>query len=153
MLDTLFLVCNIGVLPAWILLAVAPHHRVTEHLIHAAWPFLLLATMYGMLLAGMSGPEGAGFDSLGGVMALLGTPQGALVGWIHYLAFDLFVGAWEVRDARRIGLHHGFVVPCLLLTLMLGPLGLASYLIVRVLKTRRWAFGAPAASPPAATPS
>ena len=58
-------------------------------------------------------------------MGLLFTsPHAVLAGWIHYLAFDLFVGAWEVRDARRHGLSHWMVVPCLALTLMLGPFGL-----------------------------
>lgn len=136
MLDTLFLACNLAVLPAWALLAVAPNHGWTVRLVHAAWPFVLLAAAYGILLAGMQGPDGAGFDSLDGVAALLGSRHGALVGWIHYLVFDLFVGAWEARDARRLGLHHALLVPCLGLTLMLGPLGLATYLLVRLIKSR-----------------
>jgi hypothetical protein len=56
-----------------------------------------------------------------------------LAGWIHYLAFDLFVGAWEVRDAQRQGIHHLLVIPCLLATLMAGPAGLALYWLLRVL--------------------
>ncbi|MBW2524433.1 MAG: DUF4281 domain-containing protein [Deltaproteobacteria bacterium] len=140
MLDTLFLVCNVAVLPAWLLLAVAPDRTVTHRAVHAAWIFVALAAAYGVLLAVMQGPEGGGFDSLDGVATLLGTRHGALVGWIHYLVFDLFVGAWEVRDARRNQIHHGFVVPCLVLTLMLGPLGLATYLAIRLVKTRRAAL-------------
>ncbi len=54
-----------------------------------------------------------------------------VAGWIHYLVFDLFVGAWEVRDARRRGVNHLAVVPCLLLTLLLGPIGLMLYLAIR----------------------
>ncbi len=52
------------------------------------------------------------------------------------LVFDLFVGAWEVRDAQRRGIAHGFVVPCLVFTLMLGPIGLFLYLVLRYVKTR-----------------
>lgn len=49
------------------------------------------------------------------------------------------IGAWEVRDAQRIGLHHLAVVPCLVLTLMLGPVGLLLYLVLRgVFKKRVW---------------
>jgi hypothetical protein len=76
-------------------------------------------------------PEGGGFGSLEGVMLLFTSPHAVLAGWIHYLAFDLFVGAWEVRDARRHGLSHWMVVPCLALTLMLGPFGLLTYLVLR----------------------
>jgi hypothetical protein len=81
-------------------------------------------------------PEGASFGSLEGVMLFMSTPHGVLVGWVHYLVFDLFVGAWEARDARRRGIHHALLVPCLLLTLMLGPIGLLLYLVLRFVRTR-----------------
>ena len=68
-------------------------------------------------------------------MAAFTSPHAALAGWIHYIAFDLFVGAWEVRDARRRGIPHGWVLPALFLTLMAGPLGLLFYLLVRFART------------------
>ena len=46
---------------------------------------------------------------------------------MHYLAFDLFIGSWEVRDARRHGVPHVLVIPCLLMTFLLGPIGLLAY--------------------------
>jgi hypothetical protein len=58
----------------------------------------------------------------------------AMAGWLHYLAFDLFIGAWEVRDAQRHGIPHLLVIPCLLLTFLLGPIGLLCYMAARV----RW---------------
>ncbi len=54
-----------------------------------------------------------------------------LAGWIHYLAFDLFVGSWEVSDAHAQGIHHLLLVPCLLATFMVGPAGLALYFILK----------------------
>ena len=64
--------------------------------------------------------------------------HGVLVaGWIHYLAFDLFIGAWEVRDAQANRVPHLLVVPCLLLTFMLGPAGLLLYLVLRAALRRR----------------
>jgi hypothetical protein len=81
-------------------------------------------------------PAGGGFSSLSGVMTLFTSPHFALVGWVHYLAFDLFIGAWEVRDARRRLISHWFVVPCLVLTLMLGPVGLLAYLGLRFVLRR-----------------
>ena len=71
------------------------------------------------------------------MQALFDHPNGLIVGWTHYLVFDLFVGAWEVRDARRHGIPHLAVIPCLFFTLMLGPVGLALYLAIRFAKTRR----------------
>jgi hypothetical protein len=69
-------------------------------------------------------------------MTLFTSPSVVLVGWVHYLVFDLFVGAWEVRDAHRRSISHLFVVPCLVMTLMLGPIGLLAYLLLRFAKTR-----------------
>ena len=135
--DLVFLICSNGVTPAWLLLAFAPQWSGTQKLVHAVWIPALLAIVYGGAFAlNPDSPEGAGFGSLSGVMALFTSPYAVLAGWIHYLAFDLFVGAWEVRDAQRRGVPHLLVIPCLLFTLMLGPLGLMLYLLIRFVKTR-----------------
>ena len=73
-------------------------------------------------------PGGAGRRELlfaSGVMAFFTSPALATAGWVHYLVFDLFIGAWEVRNSRRRGVPHWFVIPCLIVTLMFGPAGLA----------------------------
>jgi hypothetical protein len=54
-----------------------------------------------------------------------------LAGWVHYLAFDLLLGAWEVRTARREGISHAWVLPCLLATFLFGPAG---YLLFQFLR-------------------
>ena len=131
-----FTVCNVGVLPAWLLLALAPRWAGTQRVVHAVWIPVLLALAYGWAFVSNSAtPEGGSFASLAGVMALFTSPHIALAGWIHYLVFDLFVGAWEVRDAQRHGIAHGWVLPALFATLMLGPLGLLLYLGIRFAKT------------------
>jgi hypothetical protein len=131
--ETLFLICNNGVLPAWLLLAFAPTWSWTQRIVHQVWIPILLGSVYlGVFVTSPESPAGGGFSSLSGVMALFTSPHFALVGWVHYLVFDLFVGAWEVRDARRRSISHVFVVPCLALTLMLGPVGLLAYLVLRL---------------------
>jgi hypothetical protein len=55
-----------------------------------------------------------------------------LGGWIHYLVFDLFIGAWIVRDAKRQSINHWITAPFLFATLMIGPAGLMSYLLLRL---------------------
>ena len=71
------------------------------------------------------------------VYALFQDPALVLAGWIHYLAFDLFIGSWEVRDARRIGIPHLLVVPCLIGTFLVGPVGLLLYLLLRFILQKR----------------
>ena len=140
-LETLFSICNFGVLPAWLLLAVAPGWAWTQRLVHAAWiPFLLGAVYVYAFLTSPGAPDGASFFTLPGVMALFTVPQIALAGWVHYLVFDLFVGAWEVRDARARGVPSMAVRPCLLFTLLFGPIGLALYLAVRLGWARTFAL-------------
>ena len=74
--------------------------------------------------------------------AAFANPWLLLAGWIHYLAFDLLTGVWEVRDAARRGVPHWLVVPCLALTFMLGPAG---WLLYRAVRLTRAAPAAPAA--------
>ena len=136
--DLVFTVCNYGVIPAWLLLAFAPGWAGTQRIVHALWIPCLLGLVYLLTFLVSPGPqpEGGGFGSLAGVMALFTSPYAVLVGWVHYLAFDLFVGAWEVRDAQRRGIPHLWVLPCLFFTLMLGPIGLLLYLTLRYARLR-----------------
>ena len=131
--DQWFTIANSAVLPAWLLLALLPRHAITQRLVHAIWIPLLLGPLYiWALFFGETPPEGAGFGSLEGVMLLFTSPTAVLGGWIHYLVFDLFIGAWIVRDAARNGINHWLTVPLLLATLMAGPAGLMLYLLLRL---------------------
>ncbi len=136
-LDDLFLICNFGVMPFWLLLAVAPGWAWTTRLVHSILIPVALGMVYlGAFLTAPPAPVGASFGTLEGVTLFFSQPQNVLIGWVHYLVFDLFVGAWLVRDARRRGIHHGLVVPCLFFTLMLGPIGLLLYSTIRAIRDR-----------------
>ena len=131
--NDIFLICTYGVIPAWILLAVLPHWSWTNHIVHSIVIPILLGVAYTWIFASgaFSGDDGGGFGSLAQLLILFTNPSAVLAGWIHYLVFDLFVGAWEVRDAKRRGLNHLLVLPSLFLTLMAGPMGLLLYLLTR----------------------
>ena len=134
-LERLFSLGGMVVLPCWILLAVAPKWRWTQRLATFVAP-LLIACVYGWLLFWHPTPAGGGFRTLAQVAVLFSSPYALLAGWIHYLAFDLFTGAWEARDAARLGISPWAVLPCLLLTFLLGPLGLALYLLLKLVLRR-----------------
>jgi hypothetical protein len=133
--ETVFNIANNGILVFWLLLIVAPHWRVTETLVQSVVVPVIIGLTYTWLIAtvffGGALPEGGNFSSLAGVMAFFTSPVAATAGWIHYLVFDLFVGAWQVRDAPRRGITHLAVIPCLVLTLLAGPVGLLLYLALR----------------------
>jgi hypothetical protein len=139
--ETMFLALNYFAFAFWALLIFLPVFKLTDMLVHSVAVPIILGITYAWLLASalwgpVPPPEGAGFSSLGGVMKLFSVEQALLAGWAHYLVFDLFVGAWEARDAQRVGLNHFLLVPCLLLTLLVGPIGLLAYVLIRGLTGR-----------------
>lgn len=134
-LEILFKAANYAVLPFWLLLIAAPRWQWTQRLVHGPVVLLLLAPIYGYMLLGYApAPDGTELRTLFGVMIGFSAPHLVLAGWIHYLIFDLFVGAWEARDAYRRGISHLWVIPCLIATLMAGPLGLLLYVLIRFMK-------------------
>lgn len=135
--DQLFSICNAMVLPGWLLLVIAPRWRWTQRIAAVAIP-LVLAAVYLTLVILYFGKSAGGFGSLQQVSKLFENPYILLAGWIHYLAFDLFTGCWMVRDSGRLRITHAFVVPCLLLTFMFGPIGLLTWFLIRI-SVRKWA--------------
>ncbi|ALJ13947.1 ABA4-like family protein [Sphingopyxis macrogoltabida] len=140
--DTLFLLFNYWAFVGWAALAFAPRGPKILALILYAGVFLL-CLVYTILIAGFltggidpGGSGGGDFTTLAGVMKLFDTPGGATLGWVHYLAFDLFTGMWIARDADQKGFSRIVQFPFLFLTLMAGPVGLFLWLIVRERRAR-----------------
>ena len=132
--DTVFQIANRGIIVFWLLLIVAPRWKGTDFLVNSVVVPVVIGLTYTWLIARVFMGEGAAdgsFTSLHGVMAFFTSPVAATAGWIHYLVFDLFIGAWETRDARRRGVPHLAVIPCLIVTLLFGPIGFLLYLILR----------------------
>jgi hypothetical protein len=135
-LETFFSVAGTIALPGWLLLILVPWWRWGTQLIAPFVIPLILALMYGYLIVTNIGRAEGDFNSLAGVRGLFEVDALLLAGWIHYLAFDLFVGSWEVRDSRRRGIPHLVIVPCLIGTFLLGPIGLALYFAIRAAMRR-----------------
>ncbi|MEQ8857418.1 MAG: ABA4-like family protein [Pseudomonadales bacterium] len=135
MLDTLFSVSGALAMVGWAGLVLLPRNRVVVTVVARQIIPLLIAGIYAFLMATHLGsaPEGSGFGSLAEVSALFTVDGLLLAGWVHYLAFDLFVGSWEVEDAQSHGVPHLALIPCLAATFLAGPLGLALYLAVRTI--------------------
>lgn len=134
--DLVFRLANGLALLCWLTLVVSPPS--------AAWTpkvWLLcgrvvpvaLSAGYLLMLALHWRGEG-GFGSPAEVRALFDVPGVLVAGWLHYLAFDLFVGVWIAARSAQIGLPHLAVIPLLLLTFMFGPVGLLAFVIVRSIR-------------------
>ncbi len=139
-LEKLFSLASAGALAGWVMLALAPLRRDRAVLGARLVAALLCGFYFTLLVTGLAGgdglPAGAGFDSLAGVRILLSSPQALLAGWVHYLAFDLFIGSWEAEDAPAARVPHWLLLPCLALTFVAGPVGLLLYLIIKAARRR-----------------
>jgi hypothetical protein len=140
-LEQLFSVAGVIAMAGWLLLAILPQQRFTQLTAGVVIPLLLSLDYLVLIALYFRGAEG-GFGSLAEVATLFQKRELLLAGWIHYLAFDLFIGAWEVRDAQRNQIPRLVVIPCLLMTFMLGPIGLLFYFAIRTAKTKRIALEA-----------
>ena len=142
MWDTLFSLTNGLALVAWLALAILPRWEALltailylgVGILSLTYAVLLVSVMSGMI---PSGNEGADFTTIEGVRSIFASDAGVVIGWTHYLAFDLFVGLWIARDADHKGIHRVIQLPILFFTLMAGPLGLALWLIIREPAARR----------------
>jgi hypothetical protein len=129
--DQIFTIANTVALAGWVVLALLPGRRwIVDTLCGRIIPGLFAGLYVAILVTKWSTSEG-GFSTLPDVALLFENPWALLAGWVHYLAFDMLIGTWEVRDARERGVPHLLVVPCLALTFLFGPSGWLAYMIVR----------------------
>ncbi len=134
--DTLFLIANQLAVVGWLILVLAWFVPAIRRAIHMGVIPLLFAIAYTVIVLGSFGDSGGDFQSLAGVMKLFTSPWAVTAGWIHYLAFDMFVGIWEFNDAKKNGLPFWIMLPVWFLTFMFGPIGFLLYAVVRVAKVR-----------------
>jgi hypothetical protein len=138
--EQLFSLTNSLALLGWLLLVFAGRARWAASLVLGVVLPLLLAGVYTGLLVGHWGERDGNFQTLAGVSTLFENHWLLLAGWVHYLAFDLFIGAWEVRDSKALGISHWIVLPCLALTFLFGPAGLLLYFLIRIARKRGTGF-------------
>lgn len=140
-LEQIFSMAGLINVLGWLLLAILPRQPIAQRIAGIVLPLILSAVYLVLIVLHLQGAEG-GYGSLADVAALFKKPELLLAGWIHYLAFDLFIGGWEIRDSHRHGIPHLVMIPCLLMTFILGPIGLLFYFAIRTAKTRSLAIDA-----------
>lgn len=119
--------------PFWVLMILLPRWSWTARIVASPLIVLPVVLIYALLVIPAFGEVLPAVTSptLNGVRELLGSADGAAAGWAHMIAFDLFVGRWSWLDARTRAVPALVMAPILVLTIMLGPLGLLAYLVVR----------------------
>ncbi|PRX45381.1 uncharacterized protein DUF4281 [Prauserella shujinwangii] len=135
---TLFQITFYLAVPFWALMILAPGWSWTRRIMGSPWSAVAPLAIYTVFAIGEFGTlwSVVSDPDLGTLSAFLGTPEGAAAIWAHLIAFDLFVGRWMYHDARDRGVHHAFLAPLLVLTILLSPFGLLAYLLVRSVGAR-----------------
>ena len=128
---SLFLIMNNLALFGWVLLIAFPNWKGTRWVVLNGALSIFMSVVYLSIIVFMMPQTDGGFSSLEQVSKLFDNPYALLAGWVHYLAFDLFIGAWALQDSRQYQINHFVMVPVLLLTFILGPIGLLTYFILR----------------------
>ena len=137
--ETIFSLSGTLAMAGWAILIAAPlAPRFAQSVSGLVIPLLLSIGYAVLILVGWSGADD-GFGSLSSVQRLFDSPTILLAGWLHYLAFDLLTGAWQVRTANREEISHLIVIPCLALTFLFGPAG---FLLFQFIRSARWGASA-----------
>jgi len=145
----LFGFTNALALAGWVMLALLPRGpKLMAAIMYGCVAILCLTylilfiLLFGMLIdpGAVAGASGQGnFQSIAGIRGLFASDGGIVIGWTHYLAFDLFVGLWIAKDADHKGFSRLVQLPFLFATLMAGPIGLFAWLATREARARRMA--------------
>jgi hypothetical protein len=128
-----FGLANSFALAGWVVLAAAVALRRPwwrDVIAGVVWPVLLSVLYIAALAIGLGTGSGS-FSSLAGVRQLFANDWALLAGWMHYLAFDLLVGAWIARETERAGLSRFVLIPVLPLTFLFGPMGFFLFVVLR----------------------
>ena len=137
----LFTFVHVVALAGWALLFLAPRGpKVAAYVLYLCVGLLCLtyAVMFAIQIPSIVAGD---FLSITGIRGLFAGDGGIVIGWTHYLAFDLFIGQWIAKDADNKGFSRLAQVPILLLTLLAGPIGLFIWLFIRERRARAMSRG------------
>jgi hypothetical protein len=136
MTSLIFNFCNILILIAWGAIIISPQKKISEILISYPWIPLTLSLFYIYFIIISGGLMEADFSSLNGIVTLFkkATPESAAAGWLHYLAFDFWVGTWIIKHSRKEKISNKIIVLPLLFTFILGPVGILVYSFILLAK-------------------
>ena len=136
--DMLYLWINIGVLPFWLLIIFFPQSHLCKYLATSIFPIFLLSGAYIFIL--YQAYIGS-FDFIGNFNLYLGLSYVSelfrddlylLMFWTHFVAVNLFIGGWILKDSNKFGINKIVLAFPLIITYLIGPIGILLYWLVRI---------------------
>ena len=142
-IEILYYWVNFGVLPFWLILIFFPQSNLCRYFVTSIFPILLLSGAYIFMLykSYLSSYEFlANFDlylSISNLSNLFSNVTFLMLFWIHFVSINLFTGGWIVKDSQKFGINKIILFLPLLITYLIGPLGILVYWIVRIFYAKR----------------
>ena len=137
--DEIFKLCNTIALVSWLILIIAtPFWKHTDKFLIGMVTTLFCIIYAWLIFSNFNMGDFEKFSTLDGVVSLFSNKTVVTGGWVHYLAFDLMTGIWITNNAKQHRINHWIIVPSLVFTFMLGPVGLLIYLLIRFAKTKKY---------------
>ena len=133
--EILFSLFSTVAMLGWLILIILPRRWSWLNQIPALWIPLGLSLGYSLLIGLYFFQAEGGFDNLANVQLLFTNPMATLAGWVHYLAFDLFIGCWIARKADELHISRLIQAPILLATFMFGPFGYLLFMLLKGINT------------------
>jgi len=142
-LEMFYLWINIGVLPFWILIIFFPQSHLCKYLATSIFPIFLLCGAYTFILykAYLGSFDFANnfslYLGLSSVSELFRDDYYLLMFWTHFVAVNLFIGGWILKDAQKLYVNKILLAFPLIVTYLIGPIGIFIYWIIRIFYAKR----------------
>jgi len=142
-IDTLYMWINLGVIPFWFILIVFPQSHLSRIFVTSIFPFFILSGVYIFILYKS---YLIGYDFDGNFSLYLGLSELSrlfedhlyiMIFWTHFIAINLFIGGWIVKDSQKFSINKVLMAVPLIVTYLIGPLGLILYWIIRIFYAKR----------------
>ena len=142
-IETLYMWINLGVLPFWFILIMFPQSHLSRIFVTSIFPFFTLSGVYIFILY-KSYLTGYDFD--GNFTLYLGLRELSrlfedhlyiMIFWTHFIAINLFIGGWIVKDSQKFSINKVLLAIPLIVTYLIGPIGLFLYWIIRIFYAKR----------------
>jgi hypothetical protein len=134
---------NLGVLPFWFILIVFPQSHLSRIFVTSIFPFFILSGVYIFILYKS---YLIGYDFDGNFSLYLGLSELSrlfedhlyiMIFWTHFIAINLFIGGWIVKDSQKFSINKVLMAVPLIVTYLIGPIGLFLYWIIRIFYAKR----------------
>ena len=142
-IETLYMWINLGVLPFWFILIVFPQSHLSRIFVTSIFPFFILSGVYIFILYKS---YLIGYDFDGNFSLYLGLSELSrlfedhlyiMIFWTHFIAINLFIGGWIVKDSQKFSINKVLMAVPLIVTYLIGPIGLLLYWIIRIFYAKR----------------